>query len=119
MPGMGIRDKLVLAFFILIIAPMVLLWARWQETAMGGAKLAMQGVLRDRAREVSEQITRQFDARGKELLELTSRGEGPDRFGLSAGPGCQLQQLVETQPGHQRSRQRSTFIAERDDQVDS
>ena len=77
MPGMGIRDKLVLAFFILIIAPMVLLWARWQETAMGGAKLAMQGVLRDRAREVSEQIAHQFDARGKELLELTSRGEWP------------------------------------------
>ncbi|MFM8394128.1 MAG: hypothetical protein ACKOB4_09420, partial [Acidobacteriota bacterium] len=75
MPGMGIRNKLVLAFFVLIIAPMILLWARWQETAIGGAKLAMRGVLSDRAREISEQISRQLAVHGRELQELTSREE--------------------------------------------
>ena len=46
---MAIRAKLVIIFFLIIIAPMFLLWARWQGTALGGIKSVMRQGLGDRA----------------------------------------------------------------------
>src|SRR5215475_7861709 len=55
---MAIRAKLVIVFFLIIIAPMFLLWARWEATALGGIKSVMRQGLADRGREISDQITR-------------------------------------------------------------
>src|SRR5262249_26666129 len=54
---MAIRAKLVIIFFLIIIAPMFLLWARWQGTALGGIKSVMRQGLGDRARETPDQVT--------------------------------------------------------------
>ncbi|HEX9001548.1 MAG TPA: HAMP domain-containing sensor histidine kinase [Blastocatellia bacterium] len=53
---MAIRAKLVIIFFAFIIVPMFLLWARWQDTAIGGIKAVLQQGLGERAREISDQI---------------------------------------------------------------
>ena len=74
MPSMGIRDKLVIIFFALIIIPMFLLWARWQETAVGSTKSVLQRELAERAREISEQITLSLQSNQKQFLDLTDQG---------------------------------------------
>src|SRR5215510_4474128 len=53
---MAIRAKLSIIFFLIIIVPMFLLWARWQGTALGGIKLVLKQGLSDRAREISDQV---------------------------------------------------------------
>jgi len=53
---MAIRAKLSIIFFLIIIVPMFLLWARWQGTALGGIKLVLKQELSDRAREISDQV---------------------------------------------------------------
>ena len=67
---MAIRAKLVIIFFLIIIAPMFLLWARWQGTALGGIKSVMRQGLGDRAREISDQVTRSLQDIGFGLRRL-------------------------------------------------
>ena len=71
MPRMGIRDKLVIIFFALIIIPMFLLWARWQETAVGSTKSVLQREVAERAREISDQTTRSLEMNQRQVIELT------------------------------------------------
>lgn len=68
---MGIRDKLVIIFFALIIIPMFLLWARWQETAVGSTKSVLQREVAERAREISDQVTRSLESNERQILDLT------------------------------------------------
>src|SRR5215475_14159465 len=68
---MAIRAKLVIIFFLIIIAPMFLLWARWQRTALGGIKSVMRQGLADRAREISDQVTRSLQEHGIRITSLT------------------------------------------------
>jgi len=71
MPRMGIRDKLVIIFFALIIIPMFLLWARWQETAVGSTKSVLQREVAERAREISDQVTRSLETNERQIIDLT------------------------------------------------
>lgn len=75
MPRMGIRDKLVIIFFALIIIPMFLLWARWQETAIGSTKSVLQRGVAEQAREISDQVTLLIGSNQKQLLDLTGQGD--------------------------------------------
>lgn len=68
---MAIRAKLVIVFFTFIIVPMFLLWARWQDTAVGSIKAVLRQGLADRAEEISNQITRQLQTHQTQILELT------------------------------------------------
>lgn len=68
---MAIRDKLVITFFVFIIVPMLLLWARWQGTAVGSIKSVLRQGLTDRAREISDQITLRLEAHETQVLDLT------------------------------------------------
>ncbi len=70
---MAIRAKLVIIFFLIIIAPMFLLWARWQETALGGIKSVMKQGLSDRAREISDQVTRSLQEHRVRITSLTKQ----------------------------------------------
>jgi signal transduction histidine kinase len=70
---MAIRAKLVIIFFLIIIAPMFLLWARWQVTALGGIKSVMKQGLSDRAREISDQVTRSLYEHRIRIRSLTRR----------------------------------------------
>src|SRR5215470_2917 len=70
---MAIRAKLVIIFFLVIIAPMFLLWARWQGTALGGIKSVMRQGLADRAREISDQVTRSLQEHGVRITTLTKQ----------------------------------------------
>ena len=70
---MGIRTKLVIIFFLGIVVPMLVLWGRWQGTAIGSIKSVMRQDLADGAREVSEQVTRLLDSHKGRLMELTSQ----------------------------------------------
>lgn len=74
MPRMGIRDKLVIIFFVLIIIPMFLLWARWQETAIGSTKSVLQREAAERASEISNQVTNSLQSHQKQIVDLTSQG---------------------------------------------
>ena len=68
---MAIRDKLVITFFVFIIVPMLLLWARWQGTAVGSIKSVLHQGLSDRAREISDQITLRLLNHQTQVLDLT------------------------------------------------
>jgi signal transduction histidine kinase len=70
---MGIRTKLVLIFFAGIVVPMLLLWMRWQGTAIESIKSVMRQDLADRAREISEQTSRSLDMHKSQLLELSNQ----------------------------------------------
>jgi signal transduction histidine kinase len=70
---MAIRAKLVIIFFLIIIAPMFLLWARWQGTALGGIKSVMRQGLGDRAREISDQVTRSLEEHRVRITSLTKQ----------------------------------------------
>lgn len=70
---MAIRAKLVIIFFLIIIAPMFLLWARWQRTALGGIKSVMRQGLADRGREISVQVTRSLQEHGIQITSLTKQ----------------------------------------------
>src|SRR5882672_5175712 len=70
---MAIRAKLVIIFFLIIIAPMFLLWARWQGTALGGIKSVMRQGLADRAREISDQVTRSLQEHRVRITSLTKQ----------------------------------------------
>ncbi len=70
---MAIRAKLVIIFFLIIIAPMFLLWARWQVTALGGIKSVMRQGLGDRAREISDQVTRSLQDHRVRITTLTKQ----------------------------------------------
>jgi signal transduction histidine kinase len=72
---MGIRDKLVIIFFALIIIPMFLLWARWQETAVGSTKSVLQREVAEQARGISDQITRLIRSNQKQIFDLTGQEE--------------------------------------------
>src|SRR5262245_5615784 len=71
--SMAIRAKLVIIFFLIIIAPMFLLWARWQGTALGGIKSVMRQGLGDRAREISDQVTRSLQEHRQRITTLTKQ----------------------------------------------
>jgi hypothetical protein len=58
---MAIRAKLVIIFFTFIIVPMFLLWARWQGTAIGSIKAVLRQGLQDRAKEISDQISKSLE----------------------------------------------------------
>jgi signal transduction histidine kinase len=68
---MAIRAKLVIIFFAFIIVPMFLLWARWQDTAIGGIKAVLQQGLGERAREISDQVDLTLEDHKKRIRELT------------------------------------------------
>jgi signal transduction histidine kinase len=68
---MAIRAKLVIIFFLIIIAPMFLLWFRWQATALGGIKAVMRQGLVDRGREISDQVTRSLQEHRGQITSLT------------------------------------------------
>src|SRR5215475_13081126 len=68
---MAIRAKLVIVFFLIIIAPMFLLWARWEATALGGIKSVMRQGLADRGREISDQITRSLQEHQVRITSFT------------------------------------------------
>src|SRR5689334_444462 len=68
---MAIRAKLVIIFFAFIIVPMFLLWARWQDTAIGSIKSVLRQSLGERAREINDQINRSLQNHQAQLLELT------------------------------------------------
>lgn len=70
---MAIRAKLVIIFFLIIIAPMFLLWARWQGTALGGIKSVTKQGLSDRAREISDQVTRSLQEHRVRITSLTKQ----------------------------------------------
>ena len=72
---MAIRAKLVIIFFLIIIVPMFLLWARWQGTALGGVKSVLQQRLSDRAREISFQISRSLQEHRVRITSFTKRPE--------------------------------------------
>lgn len=68
---MAIRAKLVIIFFAFIIVPMFLLWARWQDTAIGSIKSVLRQSLSERAREISGQVGRSLQNHQAQVLELT------------------------------------------------
>jgi len=68
---MAIRAKLAIIFFAFIIVPMFLLWARWQDTAIANVKSVLRQSLSERAREISDQITRTLQNHQAQVLELT------------------------------------------------
>jgi signal transduction histidine kinase len=70
---MAIRAKLVIIFFAFIIVPMFLLWARWQSTAVGSIKSVLRQGLSDRAREISDQITRSLQEHQARITALTQQ----------------------------------------------
>lgn len=81
---MGIRDKLVIIFFALIIIPMFLLWARWQETAVGSTKAVLQREAAERAGEISDQVTSSLRTNQKQIVDLTRQG-GLSGYGRELG----------------------------------
>ncbi len=68
---MAIRAKLVIIFFMFIIVPMFLLWARWQGTAVGSIKSVLRQGLSDRGREISDQVTRSLQDHQTRITTLT------------------------------------------------
>jgi signal transduction histidine kinase len=68
---MAIRAKLVIIFFAFIIVPMFLLWARWQGTALGSIKSVLRQGLQDRAREISDQVTRSLQEHQTRITAFT------------------------------------------------
>ncbi|MGE0882628.1 MAG: PAS domain-containing sensor histidine kinase [Blastocatellales bacterium] len=70
---MAIRAKLVIIFFAFIIVPMFLLWARWQDTAIGSVRSVLNDGLAKRAREISDQIDRTLQNRKETILKLTQQ----------------------------------------------
>lgn len=83
---MAIRAKLVIIFFLIIIAPMFLLWARWQGTALGGIKSVMRQGLADRAREISDQVTRSLQEHRVRITSLTKQ-QGLQTYARAAAQG--------------------------------
>lgn len=70
---MAIRAKLVIIFFAFIIVPMFLLWARWQDTAIGSVRSVLRQGLAERAREISDQVDRTLQNRKETILKLTQQ----------------------------------------------
>ncbi|MGH9798918.1 MAG: hypothetical protein ACRD82_00995, partial [Blastocatellia bacterium] len=70
---MAIRAKLVIIFFAFIIVPMFLLWARWQDTAVGSIKSVMKQELADRAHEISDQIDENLATQKTSIQKLTQQ----------------------------------------------
>lgn len=70
---MAIRAKLVIIFFAFIIVPMFLLWARWQDTAIGSVKSVLRQNLVIRTREIADQIDRTLQTRKEDILKLTQQ----------------------------------------------
>ncbi|MCI0662363.1 MAG: sensor histidine kinase [Acidobacteria bacterium] len=70
---MGIRSKLAIIFFALIIGPMFVLWVRWHGTAVSSIKSVMLQEITDRTRYISDQITRTMENHQSQVLELASR----------------------------------------------
>jgi signal transduction histidine kinase len=70
---MAIRAKLVIIFFAFIIVPMFLLWARWQGTAVGSIKSVLRQGLSERAREISEQVSRSLEEHRIRITTLTQQ----------------------------------------------
>jgi signal transduction histidine kinase len=70
---MGIRAKLVLIFFAIIIVPMFILWAIGQRTTVNSIKSDLRQRLSDRTLEVSDQITTTLDNHQQEILKLMSQ----------------------------------------------
>lgn len=68
---MAIRAKLVIIFFAFIIVPMFLLWARWQDTAIGSIKSVLREGLAERAQEISDLISLQIKNHEVQIGELT------------------------------------------------
>ena len=69
---MAIRAKLVIIFFLFILVPMFLLWARWQGTAIGSIKSVLRQGLADRVREISDQISASLETHKSRLNDLTT-----------------------------------------------
>ncbi len=70
---MGIRAKLVLIFFAIIIVPMFILWATWQRTSFNSINSYLRQRLSERTLEISDQITRTLDTHQSRILKLTSQ----------------------------------------------
>ena len=70
---MRIREKLVLIFFISIVIPMFLVWARWQGTVVGSIKSVLRQGLAERTHDISDQITSELQVHQSELLNLTGK----------------------------------------------
>lgn len=70
---MAIRAKLVIIFFAFIIVPMFLLWARWQDTAVGSIKSVLRQELTDRTRAISDQIDANLSTDKTEILKFTQQ----------------------------------------------
>jgi signal transduction histidine kinase len=70
---MGIRSKLAIIFFALIIVPMFVLWVRWQGTAVSSIKTVMLQEISERTRHISDRITRTMENHQNQILELTTR----------------------------------------------
>jgi len=68
---MAIRAKLVIIFFAFIIVPMFLLWARWQDTAIGSIRSVLKQEVGERAGEISDQISHSLRNQQAQVLELT------------------------------------------------
>lgn len=68
-----IRAKLIIIFFVFIIVPMFLLWARWQTTAIGSIKSVLRQELAERAHEISDQITQSLQNHQKQIISLTEQ----------------------------------------------
>jgi signal transduction histidine kinase len=86
---MAIRAKLVIIFFAFIIVPMFLLWARWQGTAVGSIKFVLQQGLLDRAREISDQVTRSLQEHQTRITSLT-RQPALQNYALAAAQSNQV-----------------------------
>src|SRR5215813_1997211 len=86
---MAIRAKLVIIFFLIIIVPMFLLWARWQGTALGGVKSVLQQGLSDRAREISAQINRSLQEHRGRITKFAKR-PALENYARTVGQGGQL-----------------------------
>src|SRR5262245_19992888 len=85
---MAIRAKLVIIFFLIIIVPMFLLWARWQGTALGGIKSVLTQRLSDRAREISDQVAVSLDEHG-DLITALAKQPAVENYARLAGQGRQ------------------------------
>ncbi|MBL8169008.1 MAG: HAMP domain-containing protein [Acidobacteria bacterium] len=70
---MAIRAKLVIIFFAFIIVPMFLLWARWQDTAIGSIKSVLRQGLAERSREISDQLTTLLQNHRAQVLDLANQ----------------------------------------------
>ena len=87
---MAIRAKLVIIFFLIIIVPMFLLWARWQGTALGGVKSVLLQGLSERALEIDNQINRSLqEHRGR--ITLFTKQTPLETYARQVAPGLPVE----------------------------